>query len=457
MAVTGADLTFLPYYRDPAIPGIEREAARQSRWLQPYDDPRLYPQEGDRMIATGMRRAQYMIFRHPARDRIVATGRRFGKTDLNVHEMLRKAQTGFRREIAYVAPTLKDAKRLMWLKLKQMTPRHMIGETNSTSLSLTIRGFESRIRLFGADRPESIYGEGLDFLVIDEAQSVPANFFQQYARPTLIDKQGELLLTFRPEGFNWVFDRYLEAENPDNADAAAFSFTTLDGENVKPSEIDRERHAMDPGQFAQEYEASFTNPRGRVYVEFSRQENVSAEARDLGGPVLVGLDFNVSPMSAVFASVSDDGRLFVWGELEEFGSHTQEVAQKIKRLFPDRPIVVYPDPSGRQRSAAAQGLTSFHLLAQAGFRVIAPSRTPKVRDRIATLMAMFRNAAGVRRLLINHKCRQTIRSIEALSYGENGEPQKDSGFDHLPDALGYLTWSLFPLIKYQTGMARLVG
>ena len=36
-----------------------------------------------------------------------------------------------------------------------------------------------------------------------------------------------------------------------------------------------------------------------------------------------------------------------------------------------------------------------------------------------------------------------IECLELQSYTEKGEPDKDAGYDHMNDALGYITWRLF--------------
>jgi hypothetical protein len=66
-----------------------------------------------------------------------------------------------------------------------------------------------------------------------------------------------------------------------------------------------------------------------------------------------------------------------------------------------------------------------------------------VRDRVASVQALLENGKGQVRLQVAASCKRTIECLELQSYTEKGEPDKDAGFDHMNDALGYLVWREF--------------
>ena len=63
---------------------------------------------------------QWTVFGCDSRFRILVAGRRFGKTYLAMVELCRSAWAAGRLAW-YVAPTYKQAKRIVWKPLKQMT------------------------------------------------------------------------------------------------------------------------------------------------------------------------------------------------------------------------------------------------------------------------------------------------------------------------------------------------
>lgn len=84
-------------------------------------------------------------------------------------------------------------------------------------------------------------------------------------------------------------------------------------------------------------------------------------------------------------------------------SNTRELAEELKRRYPDRKIIVYPDPSGKQRNSASSR-SNHSLLKQYGFTVRAHSKAPRVADRINCVNAMLCNVNGERRLFIHPNC-----------------------------------------------------
>jgi hypothetical protein len=107
-------------------------------------------------------------------------------------------------------------------------------------------------------------------------------------------------------------------------------------------------------------------------------------------------------------------------------------------------ITVYPDPAGAQRRTSAQGQTDLGILRAKGFTVVAADSHPRVRDRINLVNARFEAADGRRRAFVDPRCRQSIRCYEQLSYRDGtGEPDKEAGLDHLPDATGYYFYTRF--------------
>ena len=389
--------------------------------------------------------AQWKVWTDPARFRVVVAGRRFGKTYLVAHELYRAARTGYGKRVWFVAPTYRQAEQVAWHGLKRMIPPPAIAKKNESDLSIHLRGYDSEIALRGAENYDNLRGVGIDFCALDEYADMNPAAWDEVIRPALSDRRGEALFTGTPRGFDHFYKLFNEAgEKPD---WSAHQFRTIDGGNVPESEIEAARRELDPRVYRQEYEASFETMAGRVYHAFERSGNVRADLADTGGTVLVGMDFNVDPMSAVIGFRAGD-QLHVTDEVVIPNSNTAEMASELARRFKGRDVAIYPDPAGNSRKTSAPvGQTDFAILKQAGFRVNAPKAAPPVVDRINEVNALASSAEGARRLFIHPRCVNLIRSLEGLTYKEGTSvPDKGAGLDHIADALGYLIHSEFPII-----------
>ena len=345
------------------------------------------------------------------------------------------------------------AKSIAWRKLKELAGDHFSNKNESELFVEFDNG--SIIQLKGAENRDSLRGVSLAGAVIDEAAFMAKEVWTEVVRPSTSDQQAPVLFISSPSGWNWFKERYDYALSGEDPNWEAFQFTTADGGNVTDEEIESARRELPIKAFNQEYLASFETLSNRVYSNFDRMQNVMESDPDLNDfpDLYIGIDFNVNPMSAIVGVKSAD-QLFLLDEIILPNSNTTELSAEIKRRYPKHKIRVYPDPSGRARkTSAAGGVTDFAILEQNGFTVIAPRAHPPVADRINEVQAMLQNANGQRRLFVSKKCKDMIKSLDGLVYKEKtGAPDKDSGLDHITDALGYLVHSEFPIRKPITDM-----
>jgi len=87
-----------------------------------------------------------------------------------------------------------------------------------------------------------------------------------------------------------------------------------------------------------------------------------------------------------------------------------------------------------------------------GFSSMALKSNPFIKDRVATVNALLQNGKGERRLAIHASCTRLIECLELQSYDEKtGDPDKQNGYDHHVDALGYLIFREFNLLYGRAG------
>jgi hypothetical protein len=157
------------------------------------------------------------------------------------------------------------------------------------------------------------------------------------------------------------------------------------------------------------------------------------------------MDFNIDPMSAIVAVRRGDD-LHIIDEVRIFGSNTQEAVDEIKNRYPRSKVWVYPDPAGSQRKTSAGGITDITILSNNGFIVKAPRSHTPVRDRINAVNSRLCDSTGIRHLFIDPRCKYTIEGLERQVYKEgSSQPDKEGGYDHMNDAIGYMVDYLFPV------------
>jgi hypothetical protein len=415
---------------------------------------------------------QGRVFRHAARFRVLAAGRRFGKTYLALTELCRAAWSPGRM-VWYVAPTCKQAKRVAWAPLKHMTRAYWAAKPNESDLRIDLISGGS-IALRGADNYDALRGDGLDFLVLDEYASMAPLAWTEVLRPALSDRRGGALFIGTPKGFNHFYDLFQNASSQPNW--AAFQYTTEQGGNVVREELESAARELDERTFSQEFQARFENlSTGRVYYAFDRCENVQPVAYRKQVAICWALDFNVNPMCSIIAQIEDVSthsdvwsgfrsvRINVVDEIVLSDSNTMEACRAlVSRLEPVNPngtldLRVYGDATGGARSTA--GKSDYHIIreffrSEPRFRVTyhVRSANPPIRDRVNAVNAMLCNSQGLRRLCIDPRCRRLIRDCERVvwkadGYGNLGTQmdKSDPELTHVSDALGYLIEKECPL------------
>jgi hypothetical protein len=253
-----------------------------------------------------------------------------------------------------------------------------------------------------------------------------------------------------PEGFRWMWNTFGTEEAKQRPDRRLIRMRTADNPHLPQDFIERLQANYDPSLLQAYLEGQFCNlTTGQVYDRFDRAKHVITDIPNVEDePLRVGVDFNIGNMSAVIA-VRLGNQLLLIDEVS--GAHdTDALAQEIRRRFPDRRIYAYPDASGGNRSTNASQ-TDIQILEGYGFTNQSPRSNPPVRDRVAAVQALLENGKGEVRLQVAANCKRTIECLELQSYTEKGDPDKDAGYDHMNDGLGYLVWREFNPLYARAG------
>lgn len=237
---------------------------------------------------------QREVFDDPHRFRIVAAGRRFGKSRLAAWLLLIEALKSESKDVFYVAPTFQQAKDIMWGVLKELGRDVIQSAHENTSVLTLING--RKIYLKGADRPDTLRGVGLHFLVIDEYADIKPNVWEQILRPALADVQGKALFIGTPKGRNHFYELYKYAEDGKDDDWKEFHFSSYDNPLIPESEIEAAKTSMSSFAFRQEFLASFQAASRDIFkeewIQYGNEEDEPEDGRyyiavDLAGFVSV--------------------------------------------------------------------------------------------------------------------------------------------------------------------------
>ena len=208
---------------------------------------------------------QQEVFSDETRFKVVAAGRRCGKTREAAWEMIIRALKTPKVEIFYVAPTQGQARDIMWSIMEDLahpviTHKHV----NNMQFKL-VNG--SKISLKGADRPDTMRGVSLEYLVMDEYADMKPQVWEEVLRPALADRRGGALFIGTPKGRNHFYDLFLYADKGDDESYKAWHFTSYDNETLSNEEIDLAKKSMSSYAFRQEFLASFEALGSEIFKE----------------------------------------------------------------------------------------------------------------------------------------------------------------------------------------------
>jgi len=300
---------------------------------------------------------------------------------------------------------------------------------------------------------QRIIGLNLAFCISDEIDTVNYSVASK-AFPKILGRLRsgvvrQFAAASTPEGFKWLYNEFGSPDALARDDRKLIKMKTTDNPHLPDDFVERLKANYDPSLLKAYLDGEFVNLNtGQVYDRFDREKHVIDSVSTGDEPIHVGVDFNVGNMSAVIGVRLND-KFVVIDEVS--GSHdTDTLAQEIKRRYSNRRIYVYPDASGGNRSTnAAQ--TDIQILETYGFSNQSGRSNPAVRDRVAAVQAVLENGKGQVRLQVTKNCKRTIECLELQSYTEKGDPDKDAGYDHMNDALGYVIWRLFNPLHARSG------
>lgn len=307
---------------------------------------------------------QIECWQDPARFKVIAAGRRCGKSNLAIKKLLAKAlEAPEGSEVLYVAPTLGQARQIAWDALLEQG-REVIKAAHVNQMDVTlITGRKIHIR--SGENKDALRGLKLYFAVIDEAAFVPEEVFTKIIRPALADLKGEAVIISTPEGRNHFYEWFKLGQEGKNPEWKSWHLTTRDNPTIPLEEIEEARKTLSSFVFKQEFEANFNNAGQEIFKEEWLKKGKEPQygsyviAIDLAGFEEVGKNPGASKSrldeSAIaIVKITDEGDWWV-KEIQHGRWDIKETAAKILLAIKDhQPLAV-----GIERGALKNAVLPF--------------------------------------------------------------------------------------------------
>ncbi len=424
---------------------------------------------------------QMQLHECTARFAIGSFGRQSGKSTCAINHLLKKAWERPGTSYWFVSPTFPQA-RVMYRRLVGMlwSCRDVMVKKNQTELRIKlING--SQIRFVSGEVMDNLRGETLDGCVIDEVREQHSDLWPMVIRPMLATTRGWCWFISTPSGFDHFYDLAQKAK--DDPEWQLFTAPSTANPLFSLQEFEAAKKNMSEPQFAQEILAEFRSLlAGKVYFAFSDANKTETCPFSTGlwspyHPVILGPDFNVSPMSWSISQHAYE-KWWFFDEIRLTDSNTLEAA----REFRDKMIVmkqngwraadpcvwICGDASGKSRSTKSNESDYDILkgvLKEAGitYRDMTPEANPSIKDRVNAFNAQLRNASGESSAFLHPTgAKWLAHDMERVLWKNGSDFTLDAGKDkmltHMSDGAGYPVAMLTPVKSVRTvGKSRIIS
>jgi PBSX family phage terminase large subunit len=378
-------------------------------------------------------------------------GSRSGKTFIAIYAIIVRASKIKSRHVI-LRLNFNHAKTSIWLdtlpKVFSLAFPQLPYEKNKSDYYVTLPN-GSEIWIGGLDdekRVEKILGKEYSTLYFNECSQIPYASIQ-VAMTRLAEKNDLTKKAYfdenPPSKRHWSYKLFIQKKNPiDNTQVDPEKYASIlmnpedNKENIDESYISEVLSSLSEKQKQRFLKGEFvTDDDGLAYYEFKRERNVQRiDSKLLVGSTLIGMDFNVNPMTAVIAK-QVNGIIYVYQEAFLNNSDTPKMISYLQSKGHSGALV-YPDSTGRNRKTS--GMSDFQFLNNAGFKIQGVTN-PFVVDRINNINLLLKEG----KLIIDESCEKLIHDLESVSWKDNDLDKKtDTMLTHISDALGYLCWAV---------------
>ena len=321
---------------------------------------------------------------------VLVMHRRAGKTVFDVMQSIRAIFSCpyNKPRAAYIGVTLSQTRDTAWDYYKQfLAPFNRVLKSstgdyeelikfNEAHLNITIspkllRG-GGKISLYSYEKPDSILGNYLDHVILDEFQVAPQRMFGQIIRPMLADRQGKCIITGTPRGKNQFFDFYERGLNPEFEDWTSILMDYSQTNALREDEIKSMREESTQEEFDQEMKCSFEAAiKGSFFGSNIRrmrdEERIIDKEYDPANLVGVAVDIGLDGYAMWYFQKIKGQIILIDADFVKDKDTREVIPILLKKPYTYAYVIVPHD--GDDRNAANKAETPAKIYKRAGFKV----------------------------------------------------------------------------------------
>jgi len=379
---------------------------------------------------------------HPRR--VVACGVRWGKTLCASMEGLAAAMEPNERSVGWVTAPTYDLANKVFREIVLTAQRHLyhrvikVSESSGLLVLRNMAGGVSEIRAKSADNPVSLLGEGLDWLIVDEASRLKPDIWQSHLSQRLIDKKGWALLISTPKGKGYFFDLYRSGQEGRDPAYRSWNYPSWTNPRLDEALIEEQRRQVPERVFQQEYGAQFIEGSGAVF-RYVREAATGEFLEPVkGAHYFGGLDLAKTKDYTVLVILDKDGRVVAMDRFNRLDWSIQ--VQRIRALAQRyNKVEFHIDSTGA-------GEPIYEALQKEGCKVRAYSFTQKSKSALVDHLAI---KLEKRELVLPRPelVPELVDELEAFEYSVSdlGNTRSGAPYGYHDDcviALALAAWSL---------------
>lgn len=339
----------------------------------------------EHVIDEQVHRGQAEILDSDARFRLVACGRRYGKTVTCAKETRDDLLENNQEWLTWwAAPTYQQAEIGMRTLLEEL-PEDFVADVNRSKLRVeSVTGAVCEFK--SADQPDNLRGEGVDKLIVDEAPEVSQYAYENALRPTLTDSEHSRMIAIgTPKGRGWFYRLWQRGQSDDWPDYESFRAPTSDNPFINLDDIEEAEETLPERVFRQEYLAEFIDESGGVYEDldarlFTAEYDLSEFEGD--APYTTGVDLARHQDWRVIVTLDANGNIVHFDRAR--GEAWPQIQRAVEQTAQQYPGTVAIDASRDNKIVSD--------LADAGLQVEPVSFSPKrKRELVENLAARIEN------------------------------------------------------------------
>lgn len=348
---------------------------------------------------------QQQVARSNARFRLVAWGRRGGKTFLASREAVAVALIRPRASVWLAAPTSRHVSRCFDMVIEVLADMGIrpVVTRNSKDDKLIILDNGSRIEGVSLDNPKSAAGASVDYAVVDEAAQVSPDAWFRGILPPLADRNGQALLISSWEGEDEFFYQQAQKAKDGNEQGwevfvdASWEVNFYAFPQGRQTPILQEYERTMPAQdFLEQFGAIPTRARNLIFPQFRKNIHVTPCPYVPGVPVYLAVDPSGGANAyAVLAIQEYDGKIRVFDEFYISGALAEDAAAWADRK-PWRGDV-------RQGVIDSAVPTEMLRWIKLGFPMIPVPNKPRAEERFPYYRKLLRDPVRYHRLYIRRR------------------------------------------------------